>query len=125
METTRTTGSDGREYQVTEDGTWYHADTPAQVIMTLQACRKHGTRIRLYYGHADGKSWGERYDVTGKISRSMGPIKIPLLVYSRRSMGGTGLFGDCVVAIRLSSKVKGEEVWLYRHPDFEKHADDN
>lgn len=107
----------GKEYQVC-NGTYYNAKTSIEVIANLETIRSNGTRIVLDYGDTEnGREWGDgRYkslDV-GTIGRSMGPVKIPILVSNSRSMGGGGILDNCIVRIRAS---KGKGV-LYQHPTY-------
>jgi len=98
------------EYRI-ENGTSYHHDTPQKVVDILEQCRQSSTRIVLDYGDVKtGKSWNEIYNVTGRIGRSTGNIKIPLLIYSKRSMGGMGILDHCIIGIKES---KGKRV-LYK-----------
>ena len=99
------------EYLVTCANTWYHAGTDPKVIEELG--RAHNSRVRIWLGDKEtGKDWLEENDVTGTIGRSMGPIRIPLLIANSRSLGGGGILTDCIV--RLA--VDGREV--YRHPKY-------
>lgn len=101
-------------YQVT-DGTFYHGDTPEEVIDVLERARINGTRIVLDYGDVTtGKSWGEIHNIVGRIGRSMGPVKIPILLYNRRSLGGGAILDHCIVAIYTS---RGKRL-LYKHPTY-------
>lgn len=102
------------EYTVV-NGTSYHIDTPKLVIDVLEQARQSGRRIRLYYGDVEtGRSWGDEYDIIGKIGRSCGSIKVPLMIYSRRSMGGLAFLDHCIVkAVDVASKRV-----LYQHPSF-------
>ena len=87
------------KYQVV-NGTHYHAETPKNVITVLEACRSNGTRIRVRYGDTKtGRDWLEEYDVEGRIGRSMGPVKVPLLLHNSRSMGGGAMLDHCIVRI--------------------------
>lgn len=98
-----------------ENGTWYNAETPYQVIQILEQCRASRTRIILDYGDTqDGKSWGELHDVCGYVGRSTGGKKIPILVYNRRSYGGGAILTHAIVRIMTS---KGKRV-LYQHPTY-------
>jgi hypothetical protein len=100
------------EYKVI-NGTYYDPKTPDEVIKVLEHARQNHTRIRLYYGDTEtGRSWLEEYDVEGHVGRSMGPIKIPILLHNARSIGGGGILTHCIVKIIVSSKV------LYQHPSF-------
>lgn len=72
--------------------------------------RRAETYKRLRFDFGDplfGTSWGEQYDTTGYIGPTMGPIKAPLLIHNRRSMGGTILDAENVVAIFWANKKDG------------------
>jgi hypothetical protein len=95
------------------DGTFYSASTPTEVIQILERSRRTGERLRLHLGDATtGRDWLEEHDVTGRVGRSTGRIKIPLLLVSSRSHGGGGILDDSIVRIRAAKG--GAE--LYRHP---------
>lgn len=102
------------------DGTYYHANTPPEVVSVLESLRKSQTRVRVHYGHTDpshprfGRDWLEEFDVEGTIGRSTGRIKIPLLV-PRSLPGGPGLLDHCVVKIRTLDK---NPRVLYQHPHY-------
>ena len=88
-----------KKYKVI-NGTFYHEKTNDQVIEVLESARQNRTRIILDYGDVKtGKSWGEEYDITGYVGRSTGEIKIPLLVYNARSLGGGGILDHCIIGI--------------------------
>lgn len=103
-----------KKYKVL-NGTFYHLDTPDDLVYTLERLRTNGTRIRLHYGDVQtGKDWMDVYDVAGKLSRSMGPVKIPILIHNARSMGGGGILDNCIVRIRYANKRQGRDI--YKHP---------
>lgn len=92
-----------KKYKVV-NGTYYDERTNDRVIDTLENCRRNNTRIVLDYGDTKtGKSWGDRYGITGRIGRSIGPIKIPILLYNRRSMGGGSILDHCIIGIKESN----------------------
>lgn len=102
------------EYQIV-NGTSYHAETPAAVIEVLERARQNRTRIHVSYGDSTtGRDWLEEFDAHGYAARSMGPIKVPLLVANRRSTGGGAMLDHCIVRIRASA---GGRV-LYQHPAY-------
>jgi len=97
------------------NGTAYHKETPQRVIDVLEAARREGTRIRLYYGdRKTGRSWHEEYDVLGYVARSTGSVKIPILLFNRRSIGGMAIPTHCIVKIATA---RGKKT-LYQHPQY-------
>ncbi len=89
------------------NGTTYHDSTDIEVVGLLEYLRKTTTRISVTYCDAKtGKPWDDRPDC-GRVSRSMGPIKIPILLHNRRSLGGAGLLEHCILRIEYANKRKG------------------
>ena len=70
------------------NGTTYKA--PPELAQVIERCRLSGKRFRFHLGDAvTGCAWG---DVEiGRIGRSIGPVKIPIVLSNRRSIGGHGL----------------------------------
>ena len=61
---------------------------------------KYKFRIRVFYGDIHtGRSWNEEYDVMGKIGRTCGAIKIPILLRRKDSYGGGALLLSSVIRI--------------------------
>ena len=99
----------------TVNGTSYHNETSDNIINVLEHCRMNNVQIILDYGDVStGQSWGGCYDIAGTIGRSCGGNKIPLLIKTKRSMGGGRILDHCIIKI-LSSK--GKEV-LYSHSNY-------
>lgn len=91
----------------------FNPETNDEVKRIIEKCytSKNHPRIRVFYGDVKtGKDWGEEYDTMGYIGASMGPQQIPLLINSRRSMGGGGILTHCIV------KITSDHVTLYQHP---------
>ena len=108
VETQQGTGA----YQVV-NGTYYHVDTPQKVIDILEQARANGQRVRVFYGDTvTGKDWMEEWDTIGTIGRSMGPVKVPLLIPRKNSTGGGSLLDHCIVRITVDGKD------LYKHPRY-------
>lgn len=100
------------EYKIV-NGTAYHKDTPMEVVAVLEASRQHDIRIRLFYGDVEtGRDWMEEYETMGRVGRSVGPIKIPILLKQRNSNGGTAILDDCIVKITAHGET------LYQHPKY-------
>ena len=96
-------------------GTYYDKRTATGAIGQLEEARRMGLRIRLFYGDTKtGKDWQEKSDVTGRIVRSMGPVKVPILLHNQRSTGGGAILDYCIVKIETSA---GRRV-LYKHPNY-------
>ena len=59
------------------NGTTYKA--PPELAQVIERCRASGKRFRFYLGDSvTGRAWGD-VDV-GRLGRSMGPIKIPIVL---------------------------------------------
>ena len=97
------------------DGVYFHSETLLEVVRALNAARQAGIRIRIRLGDTvTGRDWLEEFDVEGYVGNSMGPLKVPLLLHNRRSLGGSALLDHCIVRIveTRTSRV------LYSHPAF-------
>lgn len=96
--------------------THYHINTPAELIVLLEKHRLSGDTVRLYYGDtATGRDWMEENDVRGRLCRSMGPCKVPLL-FGRGGRCGPAILDHCIV--RLSVCQDGKDKEVYRHPNY-------
>jgi hypothetical protein len=97
------------------NGTSYHDETPDEVIRVLESARQSHTRLHISLGDTgSGKDWLEEFETHGYVGRSMGPIKVPLIVANFRSLGGGAILDHCIVRIRTSA---GGRV-LYQHPGY-------
>lgn len=97
------------------DGTAFDNYTPAVVYNLLNTLMKTGTIVRIFYGDpATGICWNEEYDVIGRIGRSTGTNKIPLIVPPRKN-GGPALLDDRILRIQTTQRPFGV---LYQHPKF-------
>lgn len=92
-------------------GTWFHPETPRKVRQVLEAARKNGSRLRIFYGNTQtGRDWMEENDVLGTIGRSTGVLKIPLMIADGEH-SGPRLLDQCIVRIiRVDDRKE-----LYRH----------
>ena len=103
-------------FQESPIGTFFHKDTPQRVKDLLDIHKCTQTRLFLDLGNdTTGQSWGECYDIQGTIGRSMGPVKVPILLANSRSSGGGAICDECIVRIKYTGK-HGKE--LYRHPNY-------
>lgn len=95
-------------------GTWFDPETHPEVKRQLELAMKGRYRLRLEYGDREtGQAWGDR-PMNGSISRSMGPLKAPLLIRSSRSMGGEAILTACIV--KISETPGGRLLW--QHPNY-------
>lgn len=109
----RSVTHNGKDYLVV-NGTHYRADTPPEVVKVLENARESGRTIWVDYGDREtGRSWNEENDVRGRIGRSTGAIKIPLLIEEGED-GGPAMLEHCIVNIM---SVESGRI-LYRHPTF-------
>lgn len=94
--------------------TWFSFDTPKKVRDILERCRKEHTLVRVFYGDREtGRDWLEEFDTIGRIGRSTGSMKVPLLV-PEGEHGGPAILDDCVVKIMDAQTGRV----LYRHPQY-------
>ena len=99
----------------TTNGTTYHDETPDEVIRVLESARQNRSRLHISLGDtASGRDWLEEFESHGYVGRSMGPVKVPLLIANTRSLGGGSILDHCIVRIRESA---GGRV-LWQHPDY-------
>lgn len=95
------------------NGTHYTEGTDPSVVHYLEAFRGSDDRLILYYGDTKtGRAWGDKE--TGRIGRSTGKIKVPLICHNARSLGGGAILTDCVVRIETA---KGKRA-LWQHDTF-------
>lgn len=100
------------KYARVSSGTCYHQETPDQVIRILEQLRNSGTEVRIFYGDTQtGQSWHEEFDVVGRIGRSTGSIKIPLLVPKGECGGG-------VLLDHRITRIDSRDGTLYQHKKF-------
>ena len=110
-------GIDGKQYKVC-NGIWYAADTRDDVIGAVDEAFRAQVRVRIALGDREtGRDWCEEFGVTGYVSRTMGPIKAPLLVHNSRSMGG-GIISTGAL-VRIASTRKGGRVF-WQHPAYHR-----
>jgi hypothetical protein len=104
------------EKEYTEvDGTFYDSRTPLAVARILERFRINRMRLKIHHGDSEtGLAWGD--SESGRIGRSTGPVKIPLLVKNSRSMGGGAILDHCIVKIEYANKKNGGT--LYQHPKY-------
>lgn len=108
------------KYKQLLNGICYNSETPNNLIEVLEKLRESRTRIKVYYGDKKtGLDWQESYDILGRIGNSTGSIKIPLLVYNERSLGGEALLSQCIVKIESTKK---PHTVYYQHPKYHKEA---
>lgn len=106
-------------YRIAASGTAYHFETPPEVERALERLRRNRDWVHVHYGDIQtGRAWGDIE--TGRIGRSMGQIKVPLVIHNRRCTGGPALLDHCIVWIESSRK--GGEVY-YRHPNYHTVGD--
>lgn len=92
--------------------------TPEAVRRILERYRKSGDTLRIVLGDPEtGRDWHEENDVVGTVGRSMGPMKIPLLI-EKGERGGPAMLTRCIVRI-IDWDSQRE---LYVHPQYQLPA---
>ncbi|MDR0478776.1 MAG: hypothetical protein LBH31_03000 [Burkholderiaceae bacterium] len=94
--------------------TYFEAGTDPKAARTLERCRKDGSKVRLITGNPDtGETWLDEFDMLGQIGRSMGTLKVPLLIEPGAD-GGGAILTACLLAIIEWASGK----YLFRHVNF-------
>lgn len=94
--------------------TYFDPGTDPKAARALETCRRDGRKVRLMLGDtATGRSWLDEHDVVGRIGRSTGSLKVPLLIEPGAD-GGVAILTDCLLRI----VDWGSHQDLYRHPAF-------
>jgi hypothetical protein len=103
--------------------TQFDADTPLRVQTVLEAYRKSGDRARLFFGDVDtGRDWLSEHDVLGRVSRTAGPLKAPILV-EKNASGGSIILSACILKIvDVATKKVVYQHAQYHLPNFEVKA---
>lgn len=100
-------------YQINE--TSFDARTPQNVAEILESARISKERIRIYLGDTKtGRDWKEEFGVIGRVGRSSGIYRVPILLYNRRSNGGGEILTRCIVKIETT---RGKRI-LYQHEKY-------
>ena len=96
------------------DGTFFNDNTPDRVCEILSSCIGTRRRIRVFYGdRKTGRDWHEVYDTIGRIGRSTGTHKIPLMIAKSTSTGGPALLDHCIV------KITEDKRTLYQQSNYD------
>lgn len=100
--------------------TQYDPDTNLVVKEYLEAYRKTGAKVRLFFGDVEtGRDWLSEHDVLGRITRTTGPLKAPILV-TDNSNGGGIILSACILKIVDAESKK--VIWQhknYQEPKFD------
>lgn len=95
--------------------TWFAPDTDPKVEKILEARRKDSAAIRIFLGdRLSGRDWCCEWDVVGIVGRSMGPMRVPLLVQPGED-GGGAISTDSILRI-MDVRTNKE---IYRHPLYQ------
>lgn len=93
-------------------GFYFNEGTPIRLADKLIELHKSRERIVFDYGDIKtNKSWGEVYDISGRVGKSTGTKPILILVHNTRCLGGGAISTDCILSIKLS---KGKKL-IYSH----------
>lgn len=107
----------GKAYKTTDDGTHYPATVPDELIQVLESARLNEKRVRLFYGDPKtGIDFLEQHDIIGRIGRTGGIVKSPILLMRENSSGGPLIPVDIVLKV---TDAKTKKV-LYQHPLYKE-----
>jgi hypothetical protein len=94
--------------------TWFQPGTDPKAAKALERCRRACNKIRLILGSLEtGVSWMNEHDIVGTVGRSLGPLRVPLLVEENSDCG------DAISTDRLLALIDWRTgKFLYRHPAY-------
>ena len=105
-----------KNYKVV-NGISFKEETSQEVCNVLSYCMETRKRVKLTYGDVKtGKSWNEDLDICGRIGKSTGEIKVPLLIHNVRSSGGGAICDDSIIKIACTETGK----ILYQANNYQK-----
>ena len=105
----------------TVNGMSFDESTPNEVCLILSNANLYGWRIRVFYGDKKtGVCWNDEYDTIGKVGKSTGSTKIPLLIHNSRSTGGGAILDGSI--IKIMDVVTKEVLYLYSGAKFTKFS---
>jgi hypothetical protein len=94
--------------------TYFDPGTAPEAKRVIERCRTAGNKVRLVLGDTvTGESWLDEYDVVGMIGRSIGSLKVPLLIEEGES-GGSAILTACLLC--MIDWRNGRPI--YRHPAY-------
>jgi hypothetical protein len=100
--------------------TWFSLETPTVVRRLLEHYRRSGKLIRIFYGDVrTGEDWLEENDVVGKVGRSSGTFKIPILLQEGESWGVSILDKSIVRLMDVATRKILWEHSTYQSPKLE------
>lgn len=100
------------------NGTHYHPLTPEKLVTILENLRQSRQRVHFHLGDPQtGVDWMEENDVEGRIGRSTGSCKIPLVIASRNSIGGSSLSTNSIVRISYTT---GHHSSIYQVDNYQQ-----
>lgn len=96
--------------------TFFEPGTAVEVQGILERYRLSGKQLRIFLGDpVTGLDWLSEYDVVGRVGRSMGPMRIPLLCAPRAAGGGALLSSNILRIIDCRDHPE-----VYRHPRYQE-----
>lgn len=99
--------------------TWYEPHTNPNVATAIERCIRNQNPIRFFYGDPEtGCDWLEENGIVGRVSRSSGPFRCPILIPDGEVGGDIIPSANVLKIIRADN---GNVIWIspaYKEPDF-------
>ncbi len=104
--------------------TYFDPGTDPKVKRLLEQYRRSGSPVRLFFGdHETGRDWMSEFEVLGRIGRSTGTMKVPLLVAEGDRYGAAILTRNVLRIIDAASLKQVYVHDLYQAPALSVHPD--
>lgn len=95
------------------NSTYFEPGTDPKVQKLLESYRRSGNLVRLFCGDPEtGRDWMNEWDMVGRIGRSGGTMKVPLMISLEEDSDGFGGGAICTAnVLRMMDVGSGKEVY--------------
>lgn len=135
----RQKGPDRKEYKIC-NGTFYSAEALDGAVLALEYARANKIRIRIFYAYKTAEEkengakdsefdvlevWNDEFDCIGRLGRSNGNIKTPILLSSSSSCCGLPILDSRAVLVKTTEGKVLFSAGGLKFPEWKVNADND